>query len=144
MIGVRARSEAGSATLELAILAPALLLMLGLVIVAGRVVAAGGAVEQAAAAAARGASLSRDARAAQERADRVARSSLAEQGIVCLPMRSRVETTGFAVAIGSPASVSVEVACTVTLGDLSIPGLPGSRRIAARATSPLDTYRERG
>jgi Flp pilus assembly protein TadG len=139
----RARSEVGSATLELAILAPALLLILGLVIVAARVVATGSAVEQAAAAAAREASLSRDAREARGRAEQVASAALVDQGIVCQPMRSRIDTTGFAVAIGRPASVSVEVACTVPLGDLAVPGIPGSRLITADASSPLDSYRER-
>jgi Flp pilus assembly protein TadG len=139
----RLRSDLGSATLELAILAPVLLLMLGLVIVAGRVVAAGSAVEQAAAAAARAASLSRDGREAQGRAERVARAAMAEQAVACQGMRSSVDTTGFAVATGRTASVSVEVACTVSLGDLAVPGIPGSRLISARATSPLDTFRER-
>ena len=57
-------SDRGSATIEMAVLAPALLALLGLVILAGRISAAGSAVEQAAASAARAASIARDARAA--------------------------------------------------------------------------------
>ena len=140
---LRARSEVGSATLELAILAPALLLILGLVVVAARVVAAGSVVEQAAAAAAREASLTRDARQARGRAEQVAAAALADQGITCQPMRSSVDTRGFAAEVGRPASVTVEVTCTVALGDLAVPGLPGSRQLAAHATSALDTFRER-
>ncbi len=63
MTGVRERgTDRGSATIELAVLAPALLALLGLVIVAGRISVAGSAVEQAAASAARAASIARDAR----------------------------------------------------------------------------------
>jgi Flp pilus assembly protein TadG len=135
--------ERGSATLELAVVAPALLLLLSLVVVAGRVVTAGSAVEQAASAAARAASLARDARAAQVEAERVARASMREQGITCAPAASRVQASGFGVAVGRPASVSVEVRCAVPLADIAIPGLPGSRVVSARSASPLDRFRAR-
>jgi Flp pilus assembly protein TadG len=67
--GQAARREAGSATVELALLAPGLLLLAGLIVLGGRVVLAGGSVEQVAAAAARQASLARD----PATADRLAR-----------------------------------------------------------------------
>jgi hypothetical protein len=35
------------------------------------------------------------------------------------------------------------VTCTVSLSDLLVPGIPGSRRLTARFTSPLDPYRSR-
>lgn len=141
--GDRWRADRGAATLELAVLAPALLLMLGMALVAGRVVAAGSAVEQAAAAAARAASLARDARTAQSRAADVASEALRDQGVTCTSLTSRVDTAGFAVAAGSPAAVSVEVRCSVTLADLAVPGVPGTRVLEARMTSPLDSYRGR-
>lgn len=124
-------------------MAPALLLLLSVTIVAGRVVSAGSAVEQAAAAAARAASLARDARTAQGEAQRVASSSMRDQGIDCAPLASRVQVAGFAVAVGRPAHVSVDVRCTVPLADLAVPGLPGSRVVTASATSPLDRFRAR-
>ena len=137
-------TETGSATLELAVFAPALLALLGLVIVAGRVVVAAGAVEQAAAAAARAASLSRDAGQAQARADRAIHEALRGQALRCAEVTSRVDTSGFGLAIGRPASVSVEVTCAVPLRDLAVPGMPGTRTVAARAASPLDSSRGRG
>jgi Flp pilus assembly protein TadG len=137
-------SDAGSATLELAVIAPVLLMLLSLVIVAGRVAAAAGAVDQAAAAAARAASLARDARSAQAEADRIARASLSDQGVTCSPLRSSVDTTGFSVAVGRPASVSVVVRCSVPLADLAIAGMPGTRIVSASAASPLDRFRGRG
>lgn len=136
-------SDAGSTTLELAVLAPGLLLLLGLTIVAGRIVVAGGAVEQAAAAAARSASLSRDARSAQASAREVAQDSLGQQGVRCAQLSSAVDTSGFGTRLGAPASVSVEVTCDVELADVAVPGMPGTRRLEARATSPLDRFRGR-
>jgi Flp pilus assembly protein TadG len=135
--------DRGSATIELAVLAPALLALLGLVIVAGRITAAGSAVEQAAAAAARAASIARDARAAQAQATATASSALADQSVTCAPVTTSVSTTGFRVAVGEPASVTVEVRCAVPLADVAVPGMPGTRVITARVTSPLDTFRGR-
>jgi Flp pilus assembly protein TadG len=135
--------EQGSATLELAIVAPALLLLLSLVVAAGRVVSAGSAVEQAASAAARAASLARDERSALAQAEHVAGASMRDQGITCSPAVTQVQVSGFAVQVGRPASVSVEVRCAVLLADLAVPGLPGSRVLSARATSPLDQFRTR-
>jgi Flp pilus assembly protein TadG len=138
-----ARGDRGSATMELAVLAPALLALLGLVIVAGRVSAAGSAVEQGAASAARAASIARDARAAQVAADRTAREALRDQGITCRAVTSSVDVRGFAVAVGSPASVTVTVRCAVPLGDLAVPGMPGQRTVTATMTSPIDRFRGR-
>lgn len=142
--GARPRAaDRGSATIELAILAPALLALLGLVIVAGRISAAGSAVEQAAASAARAASIARDARAAQVGAERSVRDSLRDQGVTCQPLTSSVDTRGFAVAVGSSSSVTVSVRCAVPLAAVAVPGMPGSRTVAATMTSPIDRFRGR-
>jgi len=133
----------GSATIELAVLAPGLIALLSLVIVAGRIEAAAGAVEQAAAAAARAASLSRSAQAAGARAESAARQSLADQGVACQPLTSTVDLGGFRVAVGRAASVRAEVSCTVSLADIAVPGMPGTRTISAEMTSPLDRHRGR-
>lgn len=136
-------AERGSATIELAVLAPALLAVLGLVIVAGRVSAAGSAVEQAAASAARAASISRDARSAQAGARSAAQDSLRDQGITCRKLTTTMDTSGFAVAVGSPASVTVTVRCAVPLADVAVPGMPGERTVSAAMTSPIDSFRGR-
>ena len=94
----RGSSDRGSASLELAILAPAVLALLGLVIAAGRSEVAGGAVEQAAAAAARDASLARTAPAARVAATQSAHDNLRSQGITCGVLDVVVATEGFAVA----------------------------------------------
>ncbi len=135
--------DRGSATIELVVLAPALLAVLGLVVVAGRISTAGSAVEQAAASAARAASIARDARGAEAAAERSARASLRDQGVTCQPLASSVDVRGFAVAIGSPASVTVRLRCTVPLADVSVPGMPGQRTVTAQMTSPIDRFRGR-
>ncbi|HYN57042.1 MAG TPA: TadE/TadG family type IV pilus assembly protein [Motilibacterales bacterium] len=136
-------ADLGSATIELAVLAPALLALLGLVIVAGRISVAGSAVEQAAASAARAASLARDSRTAQADAGRAARDSLRDQGITCQPLTSSVDVRGFAVAVGSPSSVTVSIRCAVPLADVAVPGMPGQRTVTAAMTSPIDRFRGR-
>ena len=136
-------SDSGSVTLELAILGPALLLLLGLVVAAGRIEVAGAAVEQAASAAAREASIARTASAARAAATSSARQSLRDQGLDCAGLDVTVDTAGFAVAAGLPAQVGVSVVCSVPLSDLAVPGLPGSRTMRAQMASPLDRYRSR-
>jgi Flp pilus assembly protein TadG len=142
-VSILRRDDKGSATLELAILAPALLVLLGLVIAAGRIEVAAGAVEQAASAAARDASIARTGSAARTVAADTARDSLRRQGITCGVLDVAVDTAGFSVATGLPAQVKVSIACTVPLSDLAVPGLPGARTLKAHMASPLDRYRSR-
>ena len=143
----RARTGAaraqGSFTLELAILTPAVLILLGLAIVAGRITVAGGAVEQASAAAAREASLARSATEARAAATRAATTSLSARNLRCFAVRVTVDTTGFASTVGSAAQVEATVTCTVPLAALAVPGVPGSRTLSATTTSVLDRYRSR-
>ena len=139
----QADGERGSVTLELAILAPAVLALLGLVIVAGRVEVAGGAVEHASAAAAREASLARTPEAARQAATRAAMVNLAEQDLHCTSVDVTVDTSGFSVPVGRPALVSARVTCTVGLSDIGVPGMPGSRTLTARSDSVLDQFRSR-
>lgn len=135
--------ERGSATLELAVLAPALLLLLGLVVLAGRVQVAAGAVEHAAMSAAREASLARSADGARATASSAAARELDGQDIRCATSNVTVDTAGFGAPLGQSATVSATLSCTVSFADLGIPGLPGSRTLASTATSPIDRFRAR-
>lgn len=138
-----ARGDAGSITLELAILAPALLLLLGLLIFAGRVGVARSAVDHSAAVAARDASMARTADGARNAANEAMLRELGSQDIDCTSASVEVDTTGFAAPLGQPALVQVTVTCAVSLADLAIPGLPGERVITASFVSPLDAHRAR-
>lgn len=137
------RDERGSAAIEAAIGVPAFLLFVALIIGAGRVAIARQAVEAAAAEAARSASIERTQSAAARAAADAAAATLSNQQLQCLSTVVAVDTSGFAVPVGTPASVSATVTCVVNLGDISVPGLPGSLTISETVSSPLDTYRGR-
>lgn len=136
--------DRGSASVETVLLAPALLMFLTLTIYGGRVAMARQAVHAAAADAARAASIARTQGVASGTARASATATLAAEGLRCTALQVQVDTSGFSVAVGTPAAVSATVSCTVDLSDLVAPGLPGSRQLVATVTSPLDTFRERG
>ncbi|GGD24452.1 TadE/TadG family type IV pilus assembly protein [Nocardioides daphniae] len=140
----RPRDERGSAAIEAAVGVPAFVLFVGLIVFGGRTATTHQAVETASADAARAASLERTSAAARASATSAAATSLANQDIQCLDVDVTVDTTQFARAVGETARVSVTVRCRLDLADLSVPGVPGSRLIAATTASPIDTWRERG
>ena len=135
--------DLGSASLELVVLAPALLLLLSLLIFGARTRMAETSVDQAAGQAARAASLARTASAATRDAEAVASAVLQREGLVCDRTEVHVDTGGFRVPVGTPARVWVQVSCRGPFSDLALPGVPGARTVEARAVSVLDTYRER-
>jgi Flp pilus assembly protein TadG len=139
----RRRDERGSAAIEAAILAPPLLVLIGLAIVGGRIQIAGGAIEAAAHDAARAASISRTAGQARTSAYAAAGATLGQQGLHCANLAVLVDTSGFAVPVGQPATVAVTVTCVVDFSDLVADGLPGSRTLNATFVSVLDTFRTR-
>ncbi|ASY37096.1 MULTISPECIES: TadE/TadG family type IV pilus assembly protein [unclassified Streptomyces] len=139
----RLDGERGSLALETAVLAPALIAVLGLLVAFGRVVEAGNDVDSAARAAARAASLERDADTAQVAAAEAARSSLSGDGVTCRSESVSVDTSGYSIDVGQEASVTATIVCAARLSDIALPGLPGSKQYTATWTSPLDTYRGR-
>ncbi len=135
--------ERGSVSVELALLAPALLLLLSFAVLAGRTQIAEGAVQEAARAAAREASLARDAPTAAALAGAQAEGTLDAQNLRCQRTTIEVDTAGFQAPAGQPGDVSVSITCVVGMADLLAPGLPGSVTVEASFTSPVDAYRER-
>lgn len=137
------READGSAALELVILVPVLLGLLGLVIAAGRTSLAQGSVDAAARDAARQASIALTPFAAMSAGTASAMAALRQDGLDCSPVVS-IDTAGFrTVPPGQPAIVWATVTCTVPLSSLALPGLPGNRTMRARFGSPLDIYRSR-
>jgi Flp pilus assembly protein TadG len=135
--------ERGSVSVELALLAPALLLLLSFAVVAGRTQVADGAVAEAAREAAREASLSRDPAIATASATAQVERTLAAQDLRCERTTIDVDTAGFHVPPGQPGDITVSITCIVGMADLLAPGLPGSVTVDAAFTSPFDAYRER-
>lgn len=134
--------ERGSTSIEAAIVIPTVLIFILLLVAAGRVASAQSKVVTAAEAGARAASIERTSGQARTSAAQVAVATLRSGNVSCNPDVS-TSTGGFTVPVGQPASVTTTVNCTVTLGDLAVPGLPGSRTFTSTATSQLDTYRGR-
>lgn len=136
-------SQRGSATIEAVIVLPAFMLFVSLIIAAGRVQMAHQSLDAAAAEAARAASISRTAGEAQTRALASGQQALLNQGLACSSTNISVDTSGFAVPVGTQASVSATVVCVVDLADIAISGLPGSITITSTMESPLDLFRGR-
>lgn len=134
-------SERGSASVELVIIVPGLLLIIGLLVAGGRVWSARAAVAEAAHGAARAASLERTPGAATARAHLRINEGLRE--IPCVDLVVTADTSGFSVRVGEPARVQVDVVCRVPLRDLV--GLPVAYAVEARGhgIAALDTYRGR-
>ena len=135
--------DAGDATLELVILAPVVLILIGLLIAGGRASVAQGAVDAAARDAARQASIARTPAEAQATATASAKFELRQGSLDCTPVVHVTATAAFAVPVGQPSQIVARVSCTVPLSGLLLPGLPGSKTLSASFTSPLDPYRAR-
>ncbi|MGV1006379.1 MAG: TadE/TadG family type IV pilus assembly protein [Candidatus Nanopelagicales bacterium] len=144
LAGVTSQPDRGSATLELVVVAPALLVVLGLLIGAGRIAMAAQTVQQAAHQAARAASLARSPAAGTSVGQSTATAVLAGQGLNCTTTRVSLEAGALAAPAGTPGTVSATVSCTVPLADLAVPGLPGSRTLTSTGQYAIDTYVQRG
>jgi Flp pilus assembly protein TadG len=127
-------NDRGSVSVELAILAPLVGLLLVTVVLVGRVQVARADLEGAARSAARDLAIARDPHA------------------VVASVQSGLDTT---LDVGSPScramtftptisdnAVSVTVACVVDLEAAAVLPVPGSMTLTATATEVIDTYRE--
>lgn len=134
--------DRGSAPIEMAITGLCAIGLIALLVIGGRVAIASSSMSDVAGDAARDASIARNAGQAQQLAHASAVSSLTKQGLHCVGgPRVSVDTSGFSAPAGSPANIQVDVTCVVSLSDVGIPGLPGSRTLTDHASSPLDPFR---
>lgn len=136
------RSERGSMSVELAILAPAFIMIVGLLILAGRVSLAHQNMEEAASQAARAASISRTSQEASNAAQAAAQTYLLNTSMHCQSVDVANSTQGADKAAGVAATVTSTVSCVIQTSDLYLPGLSGTRTVTATASSVVDTYRE--
>lgn len=130
--------QRGSAAIELALLAPVLLLLLVFVAFVGRVTHARAEIDGATRDAARAASLARNTDAANLAARHAAEQTLTGDGITCRRFSVRLDTTRFLPG----GTVTAEVRCAVPLGGLSLLGVAPRRTLTSRFVAPLDRYRE--
>ena len=128
---------------EIIIIAPALALLIALLVAGGRTALADNATQGAAMSAARAASLSRTPADAATAAEDAARRSMSQSGITCANLTVNLNLGGLTAPLGTTGTVSATVNCKVSLSDITIPGIPGSRMMTSDASSPVDAYRER-
>ncbi|WP_117209905.1 TadE family protein [Allorhizocola rhizosphaerae] len=141
---MRASGQRGSASIELAIVTVPVIMCTAAIIAAGRLTLAYQATDAAAYDAARTASLARTKTEAETTAYQAALTSFQSQGINCNTLNVIVNTTGFDIPVGEPATVSATVECHAALEDLTLPGLPmPDVTLTSNFVSPLDRYRSR-
>lgn len=139
----RSSGQRGAVSLELVLLVPSLVMLLGLAIAGARIWFARASVTEAAADAARAASLARTPGQAVSDGQQAGSASLRTGGLQCVEKSVFVDAGGFSVPVGEPAHVSTTVTCRVTFSDVVLPGMPGSMTLTADGRSALDTYRSR-
>ncbi|HMK62328.1 MAG TPA: TadE/TadG family type IV pilus assembly protein [Acidimicrobiales bacterium] len=132
------RPQHGSAAVELAVLAPVLVVMLLFVVAVGRLVLAHQEVDAAAADAARAASIASSAAQAQLAAMEAASDDLAGHGVTCASLTAKIDTADFTPG----GAVSVQLSCSAKLSGLALLALPGSETLSSQASAPIDLYRQ--
>jgi hypothetical protein len=136
MTAVR-RTEAGSLAVEMAMVAPGLLLIFGLIFAYGRAAQVNGTLESGTRDAARSATVARSYHDALERANAVLLDAMKDAPQSCQNSLD-LKITGDYLP-GEPVTVSAH--CTYDLSDLGLPGAPGTLTAESSFTSMLDPYR---
>ena len=131
------RSERGSVSVEVAVIAPAFVFLMLLVVFAGKVSEADGNVERAAAEGARAASLRQHPGNAATDARSAVEANLATAGVSCSTLEAIVDTSDFEPG----GTVTVTVRCEASMADVTLLGVPGRQTFTATATEVIDTYR---
>ena len=130
--------DAGSATVELVLLAPLLVSMMWLMVFCGRMTDSRLRVEDVAHQAARAASSARDVADANAEARTTAREALRDAGVTCGSLA--VDVAG---GVQPGGTVEVTVTCHVALSDLALLDVPGTATLSGTFASPVDVYRGR-
>ena len=132
-----------SPAIELVVLAPALMILLGLLVTGARIWFVRSALSEAAYSGARAASIERTT----GRAGAVGKAAVIERlradGADCGRRRIHLDLAGFDTPVGQPSAVEATVRCRIGFGDVLLPGFPGSIWLTGRASAAIDTYRER-
>jgi Flp pilus assembly pilin Flp len=137
---MRLRSERGTAAVELALLAPVLLVLVAVVSGAGRMVETKSAVLSVARESARSAAEAPNANAAHDAA--IATAQQVAEGLGLDPARLSIVQDPHGFVRGAPYEVSVSY--QVSMADLPGLGLlPGSVTLGAEHAELIDAYRSR-
>ncbi|MGH3168232.1 MAG: TadE/TadG family type IV pilus assembly protein [Trebonia sp.] len=149
----RAEGERGSLSVELAVMVPALLLLMLIVVLGGRVIEARGAIDGAARDAARAASLARYPGSGAPGPGDLGATYLADQAADgdlrgwCANGGPQVTVTGFpdeGVQAQLGDNVTVKVTCAINTSIFGVFRLPSVLPVSGTAVAPLDPYMCRG
>ena len=132
-----ARTESGSLAIEMAMVAPGLLLIFGLIFAYGRAAQVNGTLESGTRDAARSVTMARSYDDALDRANAVVLDAIKNTPQAC--QNSLVVTIEGDYEPGEPVTVATH--CTYGLSDLGLPGAPGTLTVHSSFTSMLDPYR---
>lgn len=135
-MSARTTRERGSLSLELAMLAPALLLIFGLITVYGRVAQVNGNLESSTRDAARSATRARSFAEAKVRAREVIEDGIANTPDAC---RNSLKVAVDQFVPGQPTTVSTT--CTYPIGDVGVPGAPGTLTARSEFVAVVDDFR---
>ena len=127
----------GSAAVELVILAPMLMAFVLFIATLGRLAAAKSEVVSAARGAAQSAVIWPTPAEAVWAAEASASYQLVRHHLTCSAGRVSVNTSDFRPG----GVVRVSVVCTMSMAELSFPGMPGSKTVVASVAAPIETYR---
>lgn len=134
------RDDRGSLAVELSIIMPLLLLLLALVYAYGRMAQANGTIEAGARDGARAASQARSLDEAKAAAEAAVEDSLGPGAPCTLADQTlRVNVRDNRFEPGYP--VTIKASCVYPLGDLGLPGVPGTVTLTSSFTSPVDPNR---
>lgn len=129
--------DRGSASLELVLLTPVLLVLFLLVVMGGRYAQARADVDSAARDAARAGSLARSPAEAKAAAEDAAERRLSDRDVVCADLEVILDIADFRPG----GDVAATVRCQVDLADLSGLGLPASMSFESGFSQPVDVFR---
>jgi Flp pilus assembly protein TadG len=136
-VGGRCRDERGSLSIEMAMIAPGLLLIFALIFAYGRVGQVNGTLEAGTRDGARSATVARSYDEAQRLATKALDSAMTDAPKPCQDSL-RVQITGRFLP-GEP--VTVTATCRYGLSDIGLPGAPGTVHAESSFTSMLDPNR---
>ena len=137
--------DRGSMSVELVVIAPALVLLLLLIGAGGRWVESHGALDGAARDAARAASVGRTPEDADSLAQEAAQSDLSSSGW-CDGGTVTVGVAGFpaTATVNQGTDVTVTVNCNVNMAPFTMLGFQAAAPVTAKAVAPLDPFMCRG
>ena len=136
--------QRGAVSVEAALLVPAFVLVMAVATAGWRVWWAQTQVTAAAQAAARAGAGQASVQQASAVVDSVVASDLVTAALHCSEVVVQDDVTVVGSPVGSPGTVWVSVTCTVGLGDLLVPGLPGSITVVGQASETVDVFGRRG